>query len=103
MLRSLSIPGLTVPGSSGFLEPRRGDQCAQPNADLRVALTTAREARIAQRWDCEAIGSFVAFFCTREGVRHRVSIESRPPPRLGSDGESLKIWPRAAGSSVARK
>ena len=56
----------------------------EPYADLRAVLTAAREARIAQRWECEDIGSCVAFFfCRRGGVREMVSIEMRPPPAVG--------------------
>ncbi len=59
----------------------------EPYADLRAALTAAREARIAEGWECEDIGSGVAFFfCTRGGVREMVSIEVRCPPAVG------KIW-----------
>jgi len=55
-----------------------------PNADLKAVLTAAREARIEQHWDCEEIGSCVAFFfCTRGGVREMVSIEMCPPPAIG--------------------
>lgn len=56
----------------------------EPSVDLRAVLTAAREARIAEGWDCEDIGSCVAFFfCTRGGVREMVSIEMRPPPAIG--------------------
>ena len=56
----------------------------EPSADLRAVLTAAREARIAEGWECEDIGSCVAFFfCTREGVRQMVSIERCPPPAVG--------------------
>ena len=56
----------------------------EPYADLRAVLTAAREARIADGWDCEDIGSCVAFFfCSRAGVREMVSIEMRPPPAIG--------------------
>jgi len=56
----------------------------EPYADLRAALTAAREARIAQGWECEDIGPCVAFFfCTREGVRHLVNIEARTPQAVG--------------------
>jgi hypothetical protein len=56
----------------------------EPYADLRAVLTAAREARIAQGWECEDIGSCVAFFfCRRGGVREMVSIEMRPPPAIG--------------------
>ena len=53
-------------------------------ADLLAALTGAREARLANGWQCEAIGqSCRFFFCAREGVRHLVSIEGREPPAVG--------------------
>jgi len=55
----------------------------EPYADLRAALTAAREARIAEGWECEEIGSCVAFFCTRGGVREMVIIERCPPPAVG--------------------
>jgi hypothetical protein len=56
----------------------------EPYADLKAALTAARSARIADGWNCEAIGRSAAFFfCTREGVRHLVSIEARTPPEKG--------------------
>ncbi len=56
----------------------------EPAADLKAALVDAREARIAQCWDCEAIATTVAFFfCSRDGVRHLVSIEARTPPEIG--------------------
>jgi hypothetical protein len=56
----------------------------EPCADLKAALTAARCARIADGWDCEAIGRSAAFFfCTRAGVRHLVSIEARTPPEKG--------------------
>ena len=56
----------------------------EPYADLRAVLTAAREARIAEGWVCEDIGSCVAFFfCTREGVRHLVNIEARTPQAVG--------------------
>ena len=55
-----------------------------PYADLKAALTAARSARIAGGWECEAIGASAAFFfCTRDGVRHLVSIEARTPPAVG--------------------
>jgi hypothetical protein len=45
----------------------------EPDADLRGALTAAREARIAEGWACEEIGPCVAFFfCSRTGVREMV-------------------------------
>ena len=44
----------------------------------------AREARIEQQWECEDIGSCVAFFfCARGRVRAMVTIEMRPPPAIG--------------------
>ena len=53
-------------------------------ADPKAALTAAHAARIADGWDCEAIGRSAAFFfCTRDGVRHLVSIEARTPPAVG--------------------
>jgi hypothetical protein len=53
-------------------------------ADLKAALMAARSARIADGWECEAIGASAAFFfCSRAGVRHLVSIEARPPPAVG--------------------
>ena len=56
----------------------------EPYADLRAALTAAREARMADGWECEDIGSCVAFFfCRRGGVREMVSIERCPPPAVG--------------------
>ena len=56
----------------------------EPYADLRAALTAAREARMAEGWECEEIGSCVAFFfCTRGGVREMVTIERCPPPAIG--------------------
>ena len=56
----------------------------EPYADLHAALTGAREARIAEGWDCEDIGPCVAFFfCSRAGVREMVIIERRPPPAVG--------------------
>jgi hypothetical protein len=56
----------------------------EPNADLKAALMAARDARIADGWDCERVGPSVAFFfCTREGVRHQVGIEARTPPAIG--------------------
>ena len=56
----------------------------EPLADLRAVLTAAREARIAEGWECEEIGSCVAFFfCTRGGVREMVTIERCPPPAIG--------------------
>jgi hypothetical protein len=56
----------------------------EPLADLRAVLTAAREARIADGWECEDIGPCVAFFfCSRAGVREMVSIEMRPPPAVG--------------------
>ena len=56
----------------------------EPYADLRAALTAAREARIAEGWECEEIGSCVAFFfCRRGGVREMVAIEMRCPPAIG--------------------
>ncbi len=56
----------------------------KPHADLRAALTAARAARIAQQWECEAIGDSAGFFfCTRDGVRQLVSIEARAPPAVG--------------------
>ena len=56
----------------------------EPYADLRAALTAAREARMAEGWACEDIGSCVAFFfCTRGGVREMVIIERCPPPAVG--------------------
>jgi hypothetical protein len=55
-----------------------------PGADLKAVLTAAREARIAQQWDCEEIGPCVAFFfCRRGGVREMVAIEMRCPPAVG--------------------
>jgi len=56
----------------------------EPLVDLRAVLTAAREARIAEGWECEEIGSCVAFFfCTRGGVREMVTIERCPPPAIG--------------------
>jgi len=56
----------------------------EPLVDLRAVLTAAREARIAEGWECEEIGSCVAFFfCTRGGVREMVIIERCPPPAVG--------------------
>ena len=56
----------------------------EPHADLHSALTAARAARTSSGWQCEAIGQRCRlFFCTRNGVRHLVSIEGREPPPVG--------------------
>ena len=67
----------------------------EPHADLKAALTAARNARIAQQWECEAMGASAAFFfCTRAGVRYLVSIEARcPPDREATVRISLQIRP----------
>ena len=56
----------------------------EPHADLRTILTAARDQRIAVGWDCEEIGTCLAFFfCRRNGERLFVAIERREPPPVG--------------------
>ena len=63
-------------------------------ADLRAVLRGDREARIADGWECEDIGSCVAFFfCRRGGVREMVSIERCPPPAVGKGWWALTADP----------
>jgi hypothetical protein len=57
-----------------------------PHTDLRATLTTARQLRIGDGWDCEEIGARCSFFfCKKDGVRLEVSIVRRNPsdPILG--------------------
>lgn len=58
-----------------------------PGADLRRALVCARARLIATGWSADEIGRNVSFFfCAREGERHMVGIEYRPP------GSGLGAW-----------
>jgi hypothetical protein len=51
-----------------------------PETDLRVALTAAREARIAAGWTADDIGPACGFFfASRDGARVRVGIERAQP------------------------
>jgi hypothetical protein len=51
-----------------------------PETDLRVALTAAREARIAAGWTADDIGPACGFFfASRDGARVRVAVESTAP------------------------
>jgi hypothetical protein len=65
-------------------------QALAPQADLRAALNTERDRRVAQGWHAEASARHCAFFfCDRAEARVCVAIECFEPGSRSPSG-----WPR---------